>query len=215
MSRIAQNTARHRLVSVVTAGATVAALGVGGASVAASAAPSHDSGATATQAAQANRAKGHMSAPINFKSDQGSFRGRFVPHRFSQSDGQLMVTGDVVGTVVKKGQSRHVRREVTTSVQQINGQSAGGASRVAGSAPAGSCDVLNLVLGPLDLNLLGLEVHLNTVVLDIVATPAGGLLGQLLCSVANLLNGGPLGGLLTQLTGLLNQILGQLGALGA
>ena len=52
------------------------------------------------------------------------------------------------------------------------------------------------MLGPLDLNLLGLEIHLDTVVLDIIANPAGGLLGELLCAVANLLDGGPLGGLL-------------------
>jgi hypothetical protein len=66
-----------------------------------------------------------------------------------------------------------------------------------------SCQILNLVLGPLDLNLLGLQVHLNQVVLDITAVPgAGNLLGNLLCSVANLLNN-PSG-----LAQLLNQILG-------
>ena len=37
------------------------------------------------------------------------------------------------------------------------------------------------------------------------------LLGNLLCAVAGLLDGGPLGGLLGRLTNLLNQILGQLG----
>ncbi len=58
------------------------------------------------------------------------------------------------------------------------------------TAALGSCDVLNLVLGPLDLNLLGLEVHLNSVVLDIIAvTGAGNLLGNLLCAVAGLLDG--------------------------
>jgi hypothetical protein len=68
-----------------------------------------------------------------------------------------------------------------------------------------------LTLGPLDLNLLGLMVHLNQVVLNITAQPGpGNLLGNLLCSVANLLNGGNLSNLLTQLTGLLNQILGAL-----
>ena len=69
------------------------------------------------------------------------------------------------------------------------------------------------MLGPLDLNLLGLEVHLNQVVLDIIATSgAGNLLGNLLCAVAGLLDGpGPLG----QIAGLLNQILGILSGLGA
>lgn len=76
---------------------------------------------------------------------------------------------------------------------------------------SGSCTILTLNLGPLDLDLLGLTVHLNQVVLNITAVPgAGNLLGNLLCSVSNLLNGGNLGSLLTQLTGLLNQILGAL-----
>lgn len=76
---------------------------------------------------------------------------------------------------------------------------------------SGSCTILTLNLGPLDLNLLGLMVHLNQVVLNITAQPgAGNLLGNLLCSVANLLNGGNLANLLTQLTGLINQILAAL-----
>lgn len=75
-----------------------------------------------------------------------------------------------------------------------------------------NCQVLHLVLGPLDLNLLGLTIHLNQVVLNITAVPGNGnLLGNLLCSVANLLNGGgPVNTLLTQLQTLLNQILAAL-----
>jgi hypothetical protein len=80
------------------------------------------------------------------------------------------------------------------------------------AAVAASCQILTLTLGPLDLNLLGLVVHLNQVVLNITAVPgAGNLLGNLLCDVANLLNsGGPLSTLLASLTGLLNQILAAL-----
>jgi hypothetical protein len=53
------------------------------------------------------------------------------------------------------------------------------------------------------LDLLGLQVNLNRVVLDITAVPgAGNLLGNLLCSVTNLLNN-PAG-----LANLLNQLLG-------
>ncbi|HYQ31950.1 MAG TPA: hypothetical protein VEQ83_01970, partial [Lapillicoccus sp.] len=74
-----------------------------------------------------------------------------------------------------------------------------------------ACNILHLVLGPLNLNLLGLHVHLNQVVLDITAIPgAGNLLGNLLCAVAGLLDGSPLAGLLGQLTNLLNQILAAL-----
>ena len=67
-----------------------------------------------------------------------------------------------------------------------------------------SCDILHLELGPLDLDLLGLQVHLNKIVLDITADPSGGLLGSLLCAVANLLNNG---GALADIVDVLNQIL--------
>src|SRR4051794_39572796 len=50
--------------------------------------------------------------------------------------------------------------------------------------PAGVCTVLDLPLGPLDLNLLCLMVHLDATQVRITADPAGGLLGSLLCSLA-------------------------------
>jgi hypothetical protein len=50
-------------------------------------------------------------------------------------------------------------------------------------APA-ACQVLDLVLGPLDLNLLGLLVHLDQVHLQITADPNGGVLGRLFCGLA-------------------------------
>jgi hypothetical protein len=46
------------------------------------------------------------------------------------------------------------------------------------------CPVLDLTLGPVDLNLLGLLVHLDTVHLTINADSEGGVLGSLLCSLA-------------------------------
>lgn len=70
------------------------------------------------------------------------------------------------------------------------------AAATAPDAVAGaSCDILNLSLGPIDLNLLGLQVELDDcadgpVTIDVTAIPGGGLLGDLLCSLANLLNGG-------------------------
>ena len=59
------------------------------------------------------------------------------------------------------------------------------------------CPILHLELGPLDLNVLGLRVQLNQVVLDITAIPGpGNLLGNVLCAVAGLLDGVDLGGVL-------------------
>jgi hypothetical protein len=60
-----------------------------------------------------------------------------------------------------------------------------------------TCTVLELTLGPLDLSLLGLNIHLDQVHLLITADPTGGILGQLLCSLAGL-----------NLLEILNRILG-------
>jgi hypothetical protein len=85
-----------------------------------------------------------------------------------------------------------------------------------------ACPILNLELGPIHLDVLGLVVDTSEICLRVTAEPGGGLLGDLLCGVANLLNGGTplgtaLGGLGDQLddvlggiTGLLNGVLGQL-----
>ncbi len=64
------------------------------------------------------------------------------------------------------------------------------------------CDILDLDIGPISLDLLGLHVDLSRIVLDVTAEAgAGKLLGNLLCTVANLLNDP------TGLSRLLNQIL--------
>ena len=63
-----------------------------------------------------------------------------------------------------------------------------------------NCPVLHLELGPVDLDLLGLRVQLNQVVLDVDSVPEpGNLLGNLLCAVAHLLDGVALGALLQDL----------------
>ena len=68
--------------------------------------------------------------------------------------------------------------------------------------------MLNLVLGPLHVDLLGLVINLNQVNLNITAIPgAGNLLGNLLCDIANLLNPP---GALSDLVTALNQLLASL-----
>jgi hypothetical protein len=100
--------------------------------------------------------------------------------------------GKVVGTDSKT---------VTLPVRSADGAPVGKAT----AARAGDCAILHLVLGPLDLNLLGLKVHLDKVVLDVDAAPgAGNLLGNLLCAVAGLLDDT---GVLTQVKQILNSIL--------
>jgi len=84
-----------------------------------------------------------------------------------------------------------------------------------------SCPILNLHLGAIHLDLLGLNVDTSEICLAVTAVPGpGNLLGNLLCNVGNLLNGGTplgdvLGGLLATdlgnltsgITGLLNGAL--------
>jgi len=66
-------------------------------------------------------------------------------------------------------------------------------TNVTNLAPVLECPILHLELGPIFLNLLGLVVELDDchngpVTVDITAIPGGGLLGDLLCGLANVLN---------------------------
>ena len=75
---------------------------------------------------------------------------------------------------------------------------------VSGQA-GGQCKILDLTVGPINLDLLGLVVQTNTIHLQITAQQGpGNLLGNLLCGLANALNGG---GSLTQISNILNQLL--------
>jgi hypothetical protein len=127
-----------------------------------------------------------------------TFTGTLNIQRFARQNGGLVAVGTVIGTLTDAA------GVITNVVQPV-------AVPVNTAATTASCEVLHLVLGPLDLNLLGLTVHLDQVVLDITAVPgAGNLLGNLLCAIAGLLNGpSPLGGLVA----LLNNLLGALGSL--
>ena len=132
--------------------------------------------------------------------------GSFTPLGFSKHHGHLRARGVVNGVIHKSnGTTRTFTVVRTLKVATMNGVQPGAAKTAAGKA---TCDILHLVLAPLDLDLLGLKVHLDKVVLDIVAqSGAGQLLGNLLCAVAGLLDSG---GTLSQLLGKLGQILDQL-----
>lgn len=74
----------------------------------------------------------------------------------------------------------------------------------------GGCQILFLDLGPIFLDVLGLQVDLSQIVLDITAVPgAGNLLGNLLCAVAGLFDGP--GNPVNAITNLLNRLLDGLG----
>ena len=113
--------------------------------------------------------------------------GSFTPRKFVTKSGKLWAVGKL--NVVTRGPGKDLHRVkygVALPVKRgsvANVGNFGSGSRMPTSAALGSCDVLNLVLGPLDLNLLGLMVHLNRVHLTITADSTGGILGNLLCGL--------------------------------
>jgi hypothetical protein len=84
---------------------------------------------------------------------------------------------------------------------------------VGAQAQQATCEILDLIIRPIDLNLLGLHLHIDTIHVNLTATQGGGLLGDLLCAIANLLNGGNPLGQLAEIANLLRQILAVLRSL--
>jgi hypothetical protein len=116
--------------------------------------------------------------------------------RFGLENGQLVALTRLLDSTGR------VLTAVPIPVQNARVSGASGATRL---QQLNSCRILHLELGPLDLNLLGLRIQLNRVVLDITAERGpGNLLGNLLCAIAGLLDGNPTAGL----AALLNRILG-------
>jgi hypothetical protein len=197
-------------LAVIAAALALAIMVVlGGFSAAASTAGSAAGLDVASKGTVAKNVNGKMTSKIfGTASDGSKVTGNFTPLRFVKKDGTQQVKGVVEGVITHADGTKETFTALrTVKVKKINGTSLSGlTARSAQSAAA--CDILHLVLGPLDLDLLGLQVHLDRIVLDIVAVPGpGNLLGNLLCAIAGLLDGGPLAGLLAQLNDLLGQIL--------
>jgi hypothetical protein len=123
----------------------------------------------------------------------GTFTGTLTNLHFVNQNGALAVAGNLTGTLTDA--ANNVIGQVTNQAVTLP---------VGGAAASGGCSILDLTLGPLHLNLLGLVVDLNQVHLTITGqTGNGQLLGNLLCGLANALNGGGGG-----LANLLNNLLG-------
>jgi len=125
----------------------------------------------------------------------GAFNGTFDVTRFANRSGQITAIGTLTGTL-------------TNAAGTVIGSVTGVPVDIPLANAAGSCQILDLTLGPLDLDLLGLQVHLNQVHLNITAQQGpGNLLGNLLCGVAHLLDGGASN---SAIVSFLNRLLGQL-----
>jgi hypothetical protein len=147
--------------------------------------------------------------PVSGSTHSGkAFHGHLTVTQFVTKHGKTYANGILSG---KLGNKRIKPRQVSMPTKLPAGTTTTGA--LAGAAQ--TCPILHLDLGPLTLNLLGLNVHLNEVILDITATSGpGNLLGNLLCSVSNLLNQTPLtGGTLTGLLNIVQQLVNTSGLL--
>lgn len=160
---------------------------------------------TATSAPPANTGNQNVVRVTGTAANGAKFVGQFTATTAAagQSTTGAVLGGQLTGTLTSPGPGQNAPNAQGPGAQQINQ-----AVQMPVAAINGTCNVLDLTLGPLDLNLLGLEVHLDQVHLVINANPSGGLLGQLLCSLAGGLNGP-----LDTIVNLLNQILGALGGL--
>ena len=148
--------------------------------------------ASATAAAPPSTAATSVSIPVNFSSSTGTFVGSFDITRFVNQNGVVSAVGTLTGTVTNAltGVTQTVTQDLVLPLLQ----------------GSGSCQVLHLELGPLDLNLLGVMVHLDKVVLDVSAQSGpGNLLGNLLCGVTHLLDSNAS---TNALATLLNRLLG-------
>ena len=133
-------------------------------------------------AATANAPAGTKTGATAASKPSGKVTVRFTISRFVKRNGRLHAQGTTIGTFTPDdGSAPTTVRQPFDVIAKITGAKVTGAR--AGSAQR-ICQVLDLQLGPIDLNLLGLLVHLDKVHLNISANSRGGLLGRLFCSLA-------------------------------
>jgi hypothetical protein len=127
----------------------------------------------------------------------GTFTGTATITSFSSNAaGDLLATGTLAGNTVFGGVTTAVSTAFTNLVVTPGTQ---------------RCTILNLDLGPIFLNLLGLELVTSPISVDLTAVAGpGNLLGNLLCAVVHLLDQNPLSAAVTNLLNQINAILGAL-----
>ena len=116
-----------------------------------------------------------ISVPITGSGSGATFTGTFRLQKFVTN-----TTGgvDAVGTI--EGVLTDALGVVTNIVANV---------KLPVLVKRSTCDILELELGPISIDLLGLHIDLSKVVLTITAeSGAGNLLGNLLCPVAGLLD---------------------------
>ena len=145
----------------------------------------------------------------------GTFSGTVRVRHAVVANHHPVLQSTLTGTLKDaNGKTKSVNEAVHLVVTNLRSGSSSSLSTMSvGNQPSlqASCSILTLDVGAIHLNLLGLVVNLSPIHLTITGqTGPGNLLGNLLCGIAGLANGG-LSGLVDQLlrdiANLLNQVL--------
>jgi hypothetical protein len=161
----------------------------------------------------------------------GDFSGTITINRFEQRGNEIVAIGFVSGSLRRGGHqvgtalAGEVTWPVVVGVGGVSAASDRGAAiakpaRIAWSTSvrrsrivpvqAGSCPVVQIALGAVNVNLLGAQVALDPVGLNLEGV-TGTPLGDLVCAVSDLL--GNVAGLVNLLNGILGLLTGLLGGL--
>lgn len=107
---------------------------------------------------------------------RGTFEGTVSNLVVTNEEGKLRISGLLEGTLTRtNGTTEEVSKEFTTKFKLTQQQDA--------------CQILDLDIGAIHLDLLGLVIDLAPIHLDITAVPGeGNLLGNLLCALVGLLD---------------------------
>ena len=151
--------------------------------------------------------------------DGGIFEGTVSLTELALDEaGNLVGSGTLTGTSNQGGVLTEITQTFTDVVFSLGETATADPSGMVmamvpgdrGNDEAGVCDILFLDLGPIFLDVLGLQVDLSPIELDVDAQRGpGNLLGNLLCAVVGLLDGGLLD--LDGLSDLLDRITDLLG----
>ena len=120
--------------------------------------------------------------PVTGKSKSGKqFSGSYTINRFRASGDRVLAVGTLRGRL---GDRRVVKRGVRMPATVSKAPAAAQLPPI-----PNACEILDLVLGPINLDLLGLVVRTNRINVRIDAVPGpGNLLGNLLCAITGLLD---------------------------
>jgi len=104
--------------------------------------------------------------------------GSYKITKFAVEKGKLVAKGTFTGNIVGGDPDDTIKKKVTIPVSKAPAPAA--AAQAQDVTALATCQILNLLLGPLDLNVLGLRVQLNQVDLDITGEKVRATCGNLL-----------------------------------